>query len=534
MRILLFIGMMSFLSFSVFAQFDAEGYLDKDFHKSRREAFRTSMEENSVAVLFANPIRNRANDVDFIYHQDPDFYYLTGYREPHAVLLIFSETQTSPTGVTFDELLFVQPKNELYEMWTGERLGIEGTKTALGFENVFANTDFEAFELNFDNFDRLYFYAFHNDVRDNVRDNGDLFSLIEQFKSKASIPKFLNKVSAHLYQMIRSTDIENSANVAQVIAKQMDKMPLLKLDPYLKEYVVEKDEENRLKIASKLPDHRFDILGLEQRMAALREVKTEAEVQLLRKAVRISTVGQEEVMKAMNPSISEREVQGIHEFVFKKYGAEYEGYPSIVGAGHNGCVLHYIDNKKQQIEDGELILMDLGAQFRGYTADVTRTIPVNGKFSKEQKQIYELVLKAQEEGIAACRVGAEFGSPNKAAAKVIKEGLLELGIIENEKDYRKYFPHGTSHHIGLDVHDKSNYGEFQHNMIITVEPGIYIPKGSPCDEKWWDIAVRIEDDILITNEGVENLSADAPRTVKEIEALMKKESILSQFILPKI
>jgi len=275
----------------------------------------------------------------------------------------------------------------------------------------------------------------------------------------------------------------------------------------------------------------------------MRGIKTEEELDLLRKAVKISALGQAEVMRAMEPGMSELEVQGMHEFIYKKYKAEYEGYPSIVGAGHNGCVLHYIDNYKPEIEDGELILMDLGAEYHGYTADVTRTIPVNGKFTKEQKAIYDLVYEAQEAAMSIAKAGVPFSDLLDATQAVINKGLLELGIIEslNEEDLinpatgrHRYYPHGCCHHIGLDVHDLGEYGVLEENMVITIEPGIYIPEGSPCDEKWWDIPVRIEDDYLIKKDGIELLSDDAPRKSGEIEKLMKENSAFGQFNLPTL
>ena len=267
-------------------------------------------------------------------------------------------------------------------------------------------------------------------------------------------------------------------------------------------------------------------------MASLREIKTEEELVLLKKAVEISAIGQIEMMKAMHPNMSELEAQGVHEFVYKKYGAEYEGYPSIVGAGANGCILHYIENTKAQIGDNKLILMDLGAEYHGYTADVTRTIPANGKFTQEQKLIYDLVYEAQEAGIAVSKIGHNFGGPSAITRTIINKGLAKLGIIESANTRHNYYPHGATHHIGLDVHDASNNGDFEENMVITVEPGIYIPEGSTCDEKWWGIAVRIEDDILITKDGPINLSARAPRKSEEIEEIMKLNSVLDDFNLP--
>lgn len=178
--------------------------------------------------------------------------------------------------------------------------------------------------------------------------------------------------------------------------------------------------------------------------------------------------------------------------------------------------------------------MDVGAEYFNYTADITRTIPVNGRFSEEQKIIYELVLKAQNAAISKVEVGASFWLPHQTAQSVIAEGLMELGIITNPSEASYYFPHGSSHYIGLDVHDIGSYGPFKENSFITVEPGIYIPENSPCDQKWWGIAIRIEDDIWITADGPVNLSEDAPRKVEEIELLMEEGSILDSFILPEL
>ena len=277
----------------------------------------------------------------------------------------------------------------------------------------------------------------------------------------------------------------------------------------------------------------YDLKVLKRYMAELREIKTQIEVSLIRKAVRISAQGQREVMKALHAEMTEREVQGIHQYVFKKYGAAHEGYPSIVGAGHNGCVLHYITNDKENINN-QLILMDLGAEYKGYTADVTRTVPVTGKFTQPQKELYKIVYASQQAGIKAAQVGADFKEIREACYEVVKNGLLELGLIDKPEDFRRYLPHGVAHHIGLDVHDPGLYEKLAENMIITVEPGIYVPKDSPCDPKYWDIGIRIEDDVLITKEGPITLSDEAPIKWDEIEALMAESSPLDNFVLPEI
>jgi Xaa-Pro aminopeptidase len=178
--------------------------------------------------------------------------------------------------------------------------------------------------------------------------------------------------------------------------------------------------------------------------------------------------------------------------------------------------------------------MDLGAEYRGYTADITRTIPANGKFSREQKLIYDLVLKAQEAAMKICKPGTNFAQLTQVTKQVINKGLKELGIIKNESDQHLYYPHGCCHHIGLDVHDRGSYDVLEENMVITIEPGIYIPENADCEKRWWGIAVRIEDDFLITRNGYEHLSISAPRKAEDIEATMQLPSPLDDFQLPEL
>jgi Xaa-Pro aminopeptidase len=456
-------------------------FLSIDFHKERRQKLRDKLPNNAVAVFFANPVRNRSNDVDYVYHQDPDFYYLTGYKEPDAVLFIFKSLQQANNGKTYDEIIFVQPRNAQQEMWTGRRLGDEGVKTQLGLNEAFNNTDFKKYNVDFTKFDQILFFDFKNDVRNDPADSSDLYDLIEQFKAKVNYK-----------------------------------------------------QKSGLSVTPEPSKNNIDVTTLDVIMDDLRGIKTKEELDMIRKAVRISCMGQVEVMKAIKPGMSEREVQGIHEFVFKKYQAEELGYPSIVGGGHNGCILHYIENYRPAISNTEMILMDLGAEFHGYTADITRTIPINGKFSPEQKLIYELVLKAQEEAIKACKPGTSWRALDGISRSIINRGLKELGIIPTETTPHMYYPHGLGHHIGLDVHDRGIYNVLMENMVITIEPGIYIPENSNCDKKWWGIAVRIEDDVLITKDGYELLSSSAPRTVSDIETLMKQPSALDDFVLPDL
>ncbi|KFF05174.1 aminopeptidase P N-terminal domain-containing protein [Flavobacterium reichenbachii] len=442
-------------------------YLTKEFHKGRRDAFRSLMPANSVAVIFSYPERVFSRDINYNFHQNPDLYYLTGYKEPDAVLLIFKESQG--TGESYNEVFFIRERNASKETWTGRRLGVDGTKSKLGIKNVYNGKDFKDFSIDFKKFSKIIYDVIPSDIESN-QSGFELSGLIQSFKTKSGI-NTEDKTSQILYE-----NITNS----------------------------------------------------------LREIKTPEEIELMRKSVKLSCIAHNEVMKAVGPDMSENEADGIHAYIHRKYGAEGEGYPPIVGAGANGCILHYGDNNATKI-DNQLLLMDVGSEYHGYSADVTRTIPANGKFSEEQKAIYQLVYDAQEEVFKICKEGTSLGDVNAKAKNVLAKGLVKLGIIKDEREVNKYYPHGCSHFLGLDVHDKGNYyNGLKENMIITVEPGIYIPANSNCDKKWWNIGVRIEDDILIKKSSYENLSVDSPRKWEEIEALAKQKSTFNDMKFPKI
>jgi Xaa-Pro aminopeptidase len=464
------------LFFFIINNLNSQKYFDdlgSNFHKMKRNEFRSQMPTNSVAIFFTSPIMKRANDTDYMYHQDPNFYYLTGWREPHGVLVIFKDDQFDTEG-SYNEILYVRERNEYREMWDGRRLGVSGANE-MGFDRVKLRSEFIDNPISIDNFSSILNMEIRDDVRDFNDDKYDLFDIQNKFQ------ELLNK--------------KNSQALGDLIKE-------------------------------------FNNSSVNPIMSKLRQKKDQKEIELLTKAIKISAQAQIEVMKAINNNMTEREVQGIHEFIYRKYGAAHEGYNSIVGSGGNACVLHYVTNEDTDIKN-KLILMDLGAEYRGYTADVTRTIPVNGKFNPEQKLIYDLVYESQEEAIKMAIVGNNFSDIYFKSYEVIAKGLVELGIIDNLNDARKYYPHGVSHHIGLDVHDPGSR-ELQENMVITVEPGIYIPENSDTDPKWWNIGVRIEDDILITESGPINLSSEAPRKSDDIESLMTQESIFNSLNLEAI
>ena len=505
------------------------------FHKTRREELRKQLPPNSVAVVFASPTRNRANDVDFIYHQDPNFFYLTGWREPQSVFLVYSSPQSDEKG-TYSEKIYIQERDARAEQWNGYRLGVKGAK-AIGFDRVALRDAFVQSPPDFSGFDEILIIDFQNDERDLAGDPYDLFQLKKTFKEAINFPADFNRTKYGIQQSIRTATPKTFERLKAYVNWQIERDSTLINDPIIKDFValetLEIPADLKVKTAFVFKEFRFDVEKLERIMGDLREVKTPFELTQLKRAIEISAIGQVEVMKALHPGMSEREVQGIHEYVFKKYGAAYEGYPSIVGTGNNACVLHYIENSDQPAET-DLMLMDLGAEYDGYTADVTRTLPVKGRFTEAQRLLYEIVYNAQEAGIEKSIVGATTREITEITQEVVAKGLLALGIIEEEAQFRKYYPHGAAHHIGLDVHDLSNYGPLPVNSIITVEPGIYIPKDSPCDPKWWGIGIRIEDDILITENGPINLSAGAPRKWEAIEAMMQQDSPLSKFELPAL
>ena len=447
--------------------------LGPEFHKKKRQEFRSLMPANSVAFIFTSPIMKRSNDTDYMYHQDPNFYYLTGWREPHGVLVIFKDDQFDSDG-SYNEIMYVRERNEYREMWDGRRLGIKGAKK-MSFDRVKLRSEFIENTIPIENFSNILNTNIRDDVRDFKDDKYDLFDIQNKFQE-----------------------------------------------------IVSKKESDILGDLNK----QFFSSSINQIMSKLRQTKDPQEIELLTKAIRISALAQIEVMRAIHNDMTEREVQGIHEFIYRKYGAAHEGYNSIVGAGGNACVLHYVTNEDMDIKD-KLILMDVGAEYRGYTADVTRTIPVNGKFNNEQKIIYDLVYKSQEEAIKEAIIGNSFNDIYLKSYDIIAKGLIDLGIIDDYREARKYYPHGVSHHIGLDVHDPGSR-DLMENMVITVEPGIYIPENSNTDPKWWNIGVRIEDDILITNSGPVNLSIDAPRRSDEIEVIMAQDSPINQLVLPDI
>lgn len=454
MRYRLPVFILLFFVLNVNAQLYNADDLTPNFFKGRREALRELLPKKSMAVLFANPIRNRSNDVDFQYSQDPNFYYVTGVKDPDVVVFIFKEEQVF-NGVLTNEVVFIRPKNPSKELWTGRHFSEEEIARAAGIKTVLTTDQFASFDVNLSNLNKVF-------VTYPVQPNTDE-------DSKISLENLVSQFKTRLLPFETKLETKQLANYFEV----------------------------------------------------LREVKQPEELVLLKKAIAITADGFLDMMRSVKPEMYEYQSQAIVEYFVRNQGGEYQGYLSICGSRNNGCVLHY-DQNRAQLKDGDLQLVDIGGEYHGYTADITRTFPVNGMFSAEQKLIYQIVLDAQNKGIAVCKKGAAFRATHEETMKVVADGLMKLGIITKEIDARIYFMHGTSHYLGLDVHDAGTRGPLKPGTVITVEPGIYIPEGSACDKKWWGIGIRIEDDILVTEDAPINLSAKIPREIKEIEELMQE------------
>ncbi len=434
-------------------------HLSAAFHAGRREAVMERLPEDALAILFSAPARNRTGDSDYEYRQQSDLLYLTGSDEPGTVLVL-APGRIEIDGTAAREVLFVPPRDPTQEVWDGRRWGADRAMEQLGLELALDNTRFT--EVVVPLLRNREHTVFHLPLPDGVAQRS---MLIEQ------LGPFVENVDR--------SDVESGGT--------------------------------------------RDGTTLRQVLDELRAVKTAEEMALLERAIAITVDAHQEVMRQVEPGWAEYEIEGLLEFTFRRGGAEGPGFPSIVGSAENSVILHYNTNRRVT-EPGDVVVIDIGAEYHGYTADVTRTIPVSGRFSSEQRSIYDLVYRAQEAGIEASRAGAPFAAVNGAASRVLAEGLAELGLISGADDERglfRFFMHGTSHYLGLDVHDVGSYDVLEAGNVITVEPGIYIAPASDVDPKWWNIGVRIEDDILITDGAPLVLSAGAPRHPDEVEAFMR-------------
>ena len=416
-----------------------------------------------VAIFPASPTAIRNGDVDHEYRQDTDFYYLTGFEEPNAVAVL------APGHPEHKFVLFVQAKDRESEVWTGWRAGEEGAKRDYGADAAFTidKLDEELPKLA-QKADRLY-YRFGSD------------------------PTFDERLVGFMRRFQRQRQREGTG-------------PTSVIDPA-------------------------------ELLHEMRLIKTTDELDMLRRAIDITCEGHLAAIHALRPGAYEYEIEAELRYVFRKNGSPRSGYPPIVASGANATVLHYIVNNRR-IADRDLVLIDAGAEFGYYTGDVTRTVPAGGSFTEDQAVLYRLVLDAQLEAIKAVRPGAPFIEPHDRAVRVLTEGLVRLGLLEGEIDklieesaFKKFYMHRTSHWLGMDVHDAGPYkvaDEWRRlapGMVMTIEPGLYIAEDAEgVDPRYRGIGIRIEDDVLVTEQGNEVLSARVPKTIEEIENEMMGSS----------
>jgi Xaa-Pro aminopeptidase len=439
--------------------------------RQRRSTVMVKMDSNSIAIFRAQEYANRSGDVDYRFRQNSNFLYFTGCNESNSTLILIPNGFVLDNGDLVKEILFLAPTTK---EWTGENLETEGAREILGFGS----------------------------------------------EGTQSVALTNDRLKEILVSLLSNTHI--LYYTPSLIETLIDPISDIRFISW---------RESMKNLQEKYPN--LDVKGIITIVGEMRAVKSPAEIELLQKAADVTIAAHIEAMKSCEPGMFEYQLQAVVEYCFTQAGAEYTGFPSIIGSGPNTQSYHY-DANRRKMQSGELVVMDIGAEYHGYSADITRTIPVNGKFTPAQKEIYELVLRAQQAAIDTIFSGMMKVDIEKAAMKVIAEGLIRLGIAKDSDDVKKYCPHRMSHFIGLDVHDGRSSGNVPGmvvlvpGMVVTVEPGIYIPEGSNCHHKYWNIGIRIEDDVVVTDEGRSVLSAFAPQSVADIETLMKKKGIGNQ------
>ncbi len=495
------------------------------FHKSRREAVLASLPPHSVAIVLSAPQRNRENDVSYEFRQSSDMIYLTGSHEPGTVLLL------STDGVTVDgemvhEVLLVPARDPGREVWTGRLFGDMRAQALLGVEKAVTLDRFEEIATASLEGARLFHLPLPNGVASGTTLDGQLEWLKEN--GRLLIPDVGGFLPRILSAALALSDEAGFERTSGFVARFADRFAGSNVEDIITAFNSAESFESWLEWRRENVDAVYaDGFSLRGTLNGLRVIKTEAELGVMQRAIDNTTAAHREAMRSIEPGMYEYEIEALVEYIFRRNGSEYTGFPSIVGSGENSVILHYETNRRQmQAED--MVVMDIGAEYHHYSADVTRTVPVDGVFSPEQKAIYELVLRAADAGIEVTRADSSFGAPHFAARAVLLAGMRELGLIgEDEEDsaLRRFFMHGTSHYLGMYVHDVGGDGILAPGTVITVEPGIYIAAADDIDPKWWNIGVRIEDDILVTDGDPVNMSAGAPRTVAAIEALMRETGL---------
>jgi Xaa-Pro aminopeptidase len=430
----------------------------KEFSR-RRMYLSEQMGPNSIAILPSASMKARNRDVDYPFRQDSDFFYLTGFNEPDAVLVIV------PGRAHGESILFCRERDPAKEMWDGYIMGPERVNELTGIDDAFPISDID-------------------DI----------------------LPGMIEGTDKVFYSMGLDATFD---------AKVMEWINIIR---------------SKIRSGAHPPG---EFVALEHALHELRLFKSAAEIKVMAEAAEISAKAHVEAMKICRPGLYEYHLESAIQHVCANHGARFNAYPSIVGSGENACILHYIENSAK-LKDGDLVLIDAGCELDCYASDITRTFPVSGRFSLEQRMLYQIVLDAQYAAIDAVKPGNHWNHPHEAAVRVLTQGLIQLGLIKASLDdaidkelYKPFYMHRTGHWLGLDVHDVGEYkvgGEWrllEPGMVLTVEPGLYIaPTNKDVAKKWRGIGIRIEDDVLVTKTGCRVLTKDVPKEIAEIENLM--------------
>ena len=429
----------------------------KSIFTERRQRLGANLPPNAAIVIAGASTQYRNADSSYAFRQDSNFWYLTGFNEAEATLVVLTDNSKTAKSIAF-----VPEKDKLKEIWDGYRAGPEGAVKDHGFDEAYNNSE----------------------------------------------------INDQLPELLKGRD-----RVFYPVGKNAG------LDQNIIEWIKTAKSKDRHSSA-------IDIADATSKVGNQRLIKDAHEIDLMKKACRISAESHVEAMKFVKPGMTEQEMEAFYLYEFAKRGGRFSAYTPIVAGGENACVLHYVENSKPLL-DGDLLLVDAGCEYDFYASDITRTFPVSGKFTDAQLAIYEVVLEAESKAIAAVSVNNNVMDAQIISEKVVTQGLIDLGILTGSLDdlhakgaFKEFYMHKIGHWLGIDVHDAGDYMEddqfmqFKPGMVTTIEPGIYIPSSANVDDKWKGIGIRIEDDILVTPDGNENLTEFVPSNPKEIEALM--------------
>ncbi|WP_417534806.1 Xaa-Pro aminopeptidase [Marinobacterium stanieri] len=431
----------------------------QDEFARRRAQLLAAVPANAAILVAAASLKTRNRDAEYAFRQDSDFYYLTGFNEPDALLLLL------PGRAEGETVIFCPPRDPQMEIWTGYRAGPDGCVRDFGMD--------QAFELK---------------------------------QIETELPELLDGRLRLYYALGEDEELDTRVRgwVNQVRAK-----------------------------ARQGAEPPRELVQLETLLHEQRLFKSEAEVALMRRAGEISAAAHVQAMQVCRPGMGEYQLEAEITAHCMREGARFQAYSPIVGGGANGCILHYIDNM-DLLQDGDLVLIDAGCELDNYASDITRTFPVNGRFSRHQAELYQLVLDSQLACIDAIRPGVPWNDIHELSVRILTEGLVRLGLLQGEVDtlieegaYRRFYMHRVGHWLGMDVHDVGEYKQkgdwrpLEPGMVMTVEPGLYVaPDDESVEPHWRGIGIRIEDDVVVTEQGCEVLTEAVPKQIADIEALM--------------